>query len=624
MVKKLRTSIIAIIFIGLLTNAHAQSKVYAIINNQSETFDFKNDHNAQYSKSCTITILNENGAEKGVFHETIGRFMKLKSFSGVIIDSKGKIVKKIKMSDLLSSEYSTSLATDTKNYYYQPTYPFYPYTVKYEHEIAFNDGLIAFPSYSPISNLNVKLETSEYRVIVPSDKKISFKNINTTIAPTQVDDPKEKTTTYVWKTTNLGPFVEEEYSPSYSETAPQVLIVPERFTFEKTNGNMSSWKSYGEWTWNLVKERSTITPAIQAKVNELTKNCTTTEQKISVLYDYLRDNTRYVSIQLGIGGFQPMEPELVHKSMFGDCKALSNYLRILLAAAGIESFYTEISSINRNLFSYFPNTQRSNHAILMVPQERDSLWIECTNAFYPLGYIHQNISGHQAVIVSKDGGKLVRLPEAADKKHRIQDSISVKINPDFSANIEIKSIRKMFESERFLGFDQLGSNDQTDYIRAYIKLNHADISNYKVLYKREKEPSAEIKVLFKTNQYGNKTANRLFSPVNPTKIEFGIPESNTERVNPIKIGFTHNQTIITEFLIPDNIEIESVPKNIMYSNKFGSLVFNIEIGTKKITARTNININRGYYSKDEYNEFVKILQDIDNAYNSVVCLKKKQ
>jgi hypothetical protein len=122
----------------------------------------------------------------------------------------------------------------------------------------------------------------------------------------------------------------------------------------------------------------------------------------------------------------------------------------------------------------------------MVPQERDSLWIECTNAFYPLGYTHQDISGHQAVIVSKDGGKLVRLPEAADKKHRIQDSISVKINPDFSANIEIKSIRKMFESERFLGFDQLASNEQTDFIREYIKLNHADISNYKVLYKGKK------------------------------------------------------------------------------------------------------------------------------------------
>ena len=136
MINIFRTSIIAIIFIGLLTNAHAQSKVYAVINNQSETFEFINDHNALYSKSCTITILNENGAEKGVFHETIDRFMKMKSFSGVIIDSKGKIVKKIKMSDLLSSEYSTSLATDTKNYFYQPTYPFYPYTVKYEHAVS--------------------------------------------------------------------------------------------------------------------------------------------------------------------------------------------------------------------------------------------------------------------------------------------------------------------------------------------------------------------------------------------------------------------------------------------------------------------------------------------------------
>ncbi len=45
----------------------------------------------------------------------------------------------------------------------------------------------------------------------------------------------------------------------------------------------------------------------------------------------------------GIGGWKPMLVEDVRKKGYGDCKALTNYMRTLLQAAGIKSYYCIIT-----------------------------------------------------------------------------------------------------------------------------------------------------------------------------------------------------------------------------------------------------------------------------------------
>ena len=252
----------------------------------------------------TVTILNKKGLDAAHFFCSCDMFRSLQKFSGELINASGESVRKIKKSELVKSEYSSSLTTDDYLYYYECNYPSFPFTVKYVWEVKCNNGLIGYSTFMPQMDFSQGVEKASYRIELPAGQQCRYRTLNTDGKNIQVKESTGPEGQQILEVSaaQLPPIVSEPFGPSFAELFPRVYFAPSAFSFDKKQGDMSTWQKYGEWQYSLLKDRDLLTEPFKSKLHELTANCTTDREKVKAVYDYLAKTTRYVSIQLGIGG----------------------------------------------------------------------------------------------------------------------------------------------------------------------------------------------------------------------------------------------------------------------------------------------------------------------------------
>ncbi|HEX4852096.1 MAG TPA: DUF3857 domain-containing protein, partial [Puia sp.] len=326
-----------------------------------------------------ITVLNENGDKEAIFEDYYDKLQSIESIDGTLFDATGKKLKSLKKSDIedLSGTDNSSLIVDSRIKYHSFHYKVYPYTVEYVEEIKYNYTMF-FPTWTPQENERYAVEESKITVICPQDYKFRYKAFNYSKEPVQAS--MKSGMSYTWEITNL-PAIESEYaSPHWFEITPVVFFGPNEFQLEGFKGNMQTWKEFGKFVYTLKLGRDELPDDVKQKVHQLTDGIKNPKEKIARLYEFMQQNTRYVSVQLGIGGWQPFDAKYVATKKYGDCKALSNYMYSLLKEIGIKSYYTLIrgGENEKPVVPDFPSSQ-FNHVILCVPLDKDSVWLECTS-----------------------------------------------------------------------------------------------------------------------------------------------------------------------------------------------------------------------------------------------------
>ncbi len=161
------------------------------------------------------------------------------------------------------------------------------------------------------------------------------------------------------------------------------------------------------------------------------------KEKMKLIYKYLQNNFRYVSIQLGIGGYKPFQASFVNKKKYGDCKALSNYMQACLDAVGITSYQALINAEynSEKVDPLFPQNA-FNHVILCVPGKKDTTWLECTSNTTDFGMLGSFTENRNALLITPDGGVLVSTPKSKASENIFNMSTKVTLNDDASGASE--------------------------------------------------------------------------------------------------------------------------------------------------------------------------------------------
>lgn len=617
---------LSLIFACLIVSfAEAQEiNIGAIIDRYDASFNMVSQTTGTYKVNMRVSVLSKDAADEAMFLVYQDGFKSLSSFSGVL-ESGGKVIKKYKMSDLKSVSVGEGGITDATVSYLEPVAPV-PYVVEYTYEVSYKNGFISFPTFIPVTEPGVILSSASYTLTVPPGTELMYKS--------SMEPEKEtgaKADIYKWKAPTFPGYVYEHMMPSIYERVPYLYVGPKSFTYARTQGEQTDWQAAGMWLYGLQKDVCTVPDELRAKVQEMTSGVSSDRQKIKILYEYLRQNTRYVSIQLGIGGLRPFPVEMVMKSGFGDCKALSVYMQALLAAADIHSEYLIVNTGRRSLLKDYYSVGQMDHAMLCVPMQKDTLWIECTNPRLPLGYRHDNIAGHEVLLIGENGGQKVRVRPYPDSLRRSVESVEVTLNADGSAHCVGSRHLVLDDAEAYVGFSAL--TEKTKF-NAIMGANSLTPDNFKIVSVtdnfedwanmsdgEEYIPETEIRYEFDAANYAKVSGDRIFLDLNPFAKQ--VRADRKQRVN----DYVRSRRVIIEDVVsltlPEGYTVESLPASATISSPFGTLQTEVTFADGKIDVVQTLTMIPGRFTKEEYDLYRTFAKDVTKAYSTRVVLRRE-
>ena len=598
---------------NLLSNANA------VIRESSEDHIMKSVNEMEIKQSSAITILNTAGDSFATVYIPYDPTTKVSNIKVELYDEFGKLFKTFSKKDF--SDYtnnpSSGLYVDNRVLVLRPISTKYPYTVKTSYETNTSDT--TFLNFKPLWTYRLAVEKSSFSMLNQSGIKIRTK-IN--------DKPLAKVTHSeegnLWKYSyqNIEAIPEENLSPSLDYLIPQVEFSPEKFSLAGKQGDMTDWNSFGKWYYHqLMSPVSVVTPEILAEVAALNLKGTTSE-KVKTLFQYMQNKTRYVFIAMGIGGWQPMPASEVSKKGYGDCKALTNYMRTLLTAAGIPSYYAIIYNGDSviNFDKDFPKFS-GNHAILMVPTEKEPIWLENTSQRIAFNHLSYSSHNRNVLAVKENGIELINTPiyKPEESKEKLIGKINIAEDGSISSTANFEFSGGQYDSNL-----RLFSLKNDELIEA-LKNRHYNLKIDQIAVQNLKNDRDDAKIIFnlnlKANSFSKKIGNDLFFPVMPyyQSVSFS---SNDERKLPFENSFPFQDDYEVEFSIPEGYKFSEIPKSTNLTTEFGTYTINYDLKDNKLFVHRILTINKGLYPKEKYSEYIAFRKKTASNDNTKILISK--
>ena len=572
---------------------------------------------AQFRK--TVTVLNAEGLEGATFIHVDGHFSKLKKFKGGISNSQGKQVVKLRRSDLKESTLSSGLTSDSHTYYYEcPPYS-YPFSVTYEWTCDYSNGMLVYPDFYPQISYNQSVQNASYRLSVPGNVDVIYRSNRIGKTPEVTRHGEYKT--YAWTGISFT-----ASHPAYNGDARSVVgyieSEPTVFECDGYEGRQDTWQNFGIWKNKLLQGRDNLPEDEKQKIIAMTRDASSPVEKIRSLYDYLARNTRYVSIQLGIGGWQPIDAATVCRTKFGDCKGLTNYMKAMLAVAGIPSVYTCISVEEKRLCPHLPGVHQLDHAILCVPLPADTLWLECTNSYLPFGYVHSDIAGHDAMLVDDNGGRLVRLPDYPDRCHR--QSFHTRMQLDAQGNMTgvMTHRNAMRYYEKTLSLLSMNEKQRVRELGGMLQGNPPRISSVHVTERKDSVPQLTCRFAV-MGQCGTVNGNRMFLTVNPYRRRPSVSPV-ASHAYPLYLTEGSLLTDTLEVLLPAGYVPERIPKPVSLTQPFGTFVSNVTVRDGRLLVCQSMLVRKGTYPREMHALWNEFLNQAGKADREMIVLVRKE
>ena len=530
-------------------------------------FTLKDINSAKYQVHDVFTILNEQGKSLLHFQESSDKFEQLEDAEIKVYDALGVKQKTYSKKDMSSEAISNDLVPDGKTTFFSINAPGYPFTVEINYTKKYN-GLFVYPG-DYFQNPGHSIQQEVFDVEVPSDLSIRYKMLNCNYQPVITHNGNKDF--YHWEVKNLVAYKIEKHIGASDNFQPMVLLGPNKFQLDEYDGDMSSWKNFGAWYNKLYSSTVGLPDERKLFYRAMVKNATTDKEKAKILYTYMQNNMRYVSIQLGIGGLRPFKASFVDEKKYGDCKALSNYLKSALNAVDVKANVVIIHGgmTPRNVMEDFP-AHYFNHVILCIPQPKDSIWLECTSNTLPFDELGPFTENRKGMMITDSGGVLVNTPISYYKNNTESFLTTIETDTEGGAKATVSYQSKGEGRDNLLmGFHDMKDEEKRKYFISGIEWKQPDVMDITTGAKTENPYLIKAKMEYEKIYAFNAGNKYFFEPRLHPVFDEDIPETE-KRERDYYFTYPYQSSDTTVYHFSNTFTIETLPKDKLISYPFAA------------------------------------------------------
>lgn len=604
-----------------LDNANLKKNANAIILAETNRITFKAYDEYEQTYHRKIKILNKKA--EGL--QNVSIYYKkgsddIKNIKITVFDGDGNKIKSVKSKDLTdySSSDGFSMITDyrVKHWAYESNK--YPFVIEYSYTKE-SSTTLSLPTWSPIPTYNVAVESSIYSLTTDQDVRIKELNFDRYTSVTKSDN--------TYKMVNQPALNKEKYSGPLLEMFPAVVFNPVTYSFEGIKGSFDTWSGYGGWIYKnfLANKKLENTSVIKNELEALMDPSDTKLEIAQKIYDFVQENTRYVSIALDEGGLNPMEPSKVHEVKYGDCKALSLYMHSLLELFDIESNYVEVhadSDFPIGLFEDYPSSFPGNHIILQLIIDGQTSWVDCTSSKNPFGYLGEFTDDRTVLCITEEGGTLTNTPALSKEENFNVETVLLSLDESGNGKANVSKQSHGYSISKDLWLKDLSDDDQEEYLKEslYSDLSIAKYSGFSVELD-ESTPSSNVVYDLELPAFAELAGDYTFisNKISPLRIPRLPKDGNRESDICFPRSFSQHSTLQIEGSIPfELIEVEPIT----FENEYGKYTKEISKVDDAIIVKRTFELNKNRYPKESYKKIKSFFDKCIKSDREPTTIKK--
>jgi hypothetical protein len=274
-----------------------------------------------------------------------------------------------------------------------------------------------FQSWSVSTGLTVR--RSRFIVDVPASLAVRFHERNLNFPRRTQDVGGRKV--YTWVAADVARLKGEPYAADSNDVQMQIAL-----------SSPLRWQDIGGWYARIARDRYSLGAAATSKLSEqLVKAAPKTrDDTVRAVQRWVAQDIRYVSIALGLGGYQPRSPDTVVVSGFGDCKDKATLFVAAMNSLGITTFPVLLNSTGVS-YRELATLDQLDHAIAAVKTPTGYQFTDLTSEFTPYGELPYAEQGELALVVHPDG---TTEEKELPMSHPAENATSIRISGVLSAD----------------------------------------------------------------------------------------------------------------------------------------------------------------------------------------------